>query len=391
MRYSLAQTLDLDGFSVLQANGLSQAKRSIRANFNGVILSDIRMPQNDGFDVLNYTQSIDPDLPLVMLTGQADVPMALRAMKAGAYDFLEKPCSTSDLLAVLHRALEMRKLTLSNRQMEQKLRRQDAASLHFPGASAPSAALRADLRRAAVGDVNIHLTGPVGVGKKLCAYTIHMLSQLRVENLSLNYELNPQLDIRKLAVPDVLCDLSLKNLHVTTDQQQLDLIAFANQHANLRIISSSPAPLETFASVSLIDALNPALVHVPSLEDRRADIITIFETFVRLIARGQNIDVPSLTPEIRDDVAARDWPGNLPQLRSYANSVVLGLSARGSHASDLSLADQMDAYEKLVLSETLKRYNGQASATAAALGLPRKTFYDRLTRHALRPKDFKSG
>ena len=92
MRLSLTQTLDLEEITVIAANSLMQAKRNIRANFPGIIISDIRMPRNDGFDVLAYVKSVDNELPTIMLTGEADVPMALQAIKSGAYDFLEKPC-----------------------------------------------------------------------------------------------------------------------------------------------------------------------------------------------------------------------------------------------------------------------------------------------------------
>lgn len=91
LRESIVQLLELEGFEPIPTGTLTQARRSIRASFRGVVLSDIQMPDHDGFDVLRLAQSRDPDLPVVLLTGHSDVSTAMRAMKSGAYDYLEKP------------------------------------------------------------------------------------------------------------------------------------------------------------------------------------------------------------------------------------------------------------------------------------------------------------
>ncbi len=115
LRASIEQTLDLEGLIPISTSSFIQARRSIRSNFQGVILSDIRMPDQDGFDVLNFCTSRDPDLPVVFLTGHSDVPTAMRAIKEGAYDFLEKPCEPAHLIDTLKRALNHRALVLENR------------------------------------------------------------------------------------------------------------------------------------------------------------------------------------------------------------------------------------------------------------------------------------
>ena len=210
LRMSLTQTLSLEGLSVIQANGFDQARRTIRANFAGVVLSDMRMPQKSGFDVLDYVKSVDAELPVVFLTGEADVPMALRAMKEGAYDFLEKPCSTNMLRDVLKRALNYRKIVRQTRSLESALKNRDAASVHFPGKSTAVKELRSALRKVSPLRAHIHLHGEKGVCKKLAACTIHSLSDDRKILLSLNLLHAPQNAVQDLDVLKSMVDLTLK-------------------------------------------------------------------------------------------------------------------------------------------------------------------------------------
>ncbi len=121
LRASIVQTLELDDLEPIPTNGFTQARRSIRSNFNGVILSDIKMPDHDGFDVLRFSQDRDPDLPVILLTGYSDVPTAMRAIKEGAYDYLEKPCDPDRLVDTLRRGLEHRKLVIQNRAYRHEL------------------------------------------------------------------------------------------------------------------------------------------------------------------------------------------------------------------------------------------------------------------------------
>ncbi|MEM7464748.1 MAG: response regulator [Pseudomonadota bacterium] len=115
LRTSIVQSLDLEGLEPIPTSSFIQARRTIRSNFKGVILSDIKMPDHDGFDILQFTRNCDPDLPVVLLTGFSDVPTAMRAVKEGAYDYLEKPCDPDKLVDTLRRALKHRALVLQNR------------------------------------------------------------------------------------------------------------------------------------------------------------------------------------------------------------------------------------------------------------------------------------
>jgi two-component system C4-dicarboxylate transport response regulator DctD len=128
VREALGQTLELADYQVRMAGSCIEAKDHISPDFKGLILSDIRMPGRDGFHLLDYAKTVDDELPVLLLTGEGDIPMAVRAMGRGAFDFLEKPCAPDALTSVLERALKTRALVLENRRLKQQLETGDAAA-----------------------------------------------------------------------------------------------------------------------------------------------------------------------------------------------------------------------------------------------------------------------
>lgn len=394
LRMSLTQTLELDGIKVIQANGLAQARRTIRRNFAGVILSDIRMPQYDGFDVLSHVNKIDKELPVIFLTGEADVPMALRAIKEGAYDFLEKPCMTDCLLTIIRRALVHRDLVTRTRIMAQSLHKSDAAAQNFFGASKAVIDLRANLRRVAPLPVHIHLCGANGVGKKRAAATLSALYTARKFNLNLNLDSIEKISFCDLNIPNEAANLFLENITFITLKQQGNLLSLLDKNPLLRVITSSSVSLHEL-KVNLLNKkaynqLNLVEINIPTLAKRRDDLPLLFDKFLHKMAQRLNQKIPDISQDIYGEILARKWPKNLPELREFARKKLLDLTCENDLAESLSLAEQMDRFEKHVLYETLKRNTGKVSLTAAELGLPKKTLYDRLARHDLRAKDFKS-
>ncbi|MEM9851388.1 MAG: response regulator [Pseudomonadota bacterium] len=296
LRDSLAQTLEIEGITVIATAQFAQARRVIRANFNGVVLTDIRMPGADGFDVLALARGVDEELPVVMLTGEADVPMAIRAMKEGAWEFLEKPCSTDRLLEVLGRALRARALALRSRASEQRLRRGDLAAVNFPGRSDASRDLRRALRAAAEGRRPVVLTGPAGVGKKQAAHTLfHLMDtggrfQAETVPLAGNFALAPDTRV-----------LSLKRAERLGHDDAARLNAAGVDRANLRLIAATQGAVPGW-----IAARDPVEIAMPSLADRAPDVSVIFEELLRMAARNADRDMPPVTPDLLARVAGRD-------------------------------------------------------------------------------------
>ena len=128
VREALAQTLELAGLSVTPANSFIVAKDHISRRFEGVVVSDIRMPGKDGMELLRFAQKTDPDLPVILLTGEGDIPLAVDAVGQGAFDFLEKPCPAEQLVATVERALGARRIALDDRRMKASIQAGDAAT-----------------------------------------------------------------------------------------------------------------------------------------------------------------------------------------------------------------------------------------------------------------------
>ncbi len=390
MRASLTQTLELEDITVLQANGLAQARRAIRANFAGVVLSDIRMPLNDGFDVLARVQEVDADLPVVFLTGEADVPMAVRALRDGAYDFLEKPCATEDLLKSLRRALRHRQLVLQTRTLERRLESSDVAAVHFPGDTPHSKRLRTELRRVADLSVNVHLHGAPGVGKRLSAHTVQVLSNAGSAQ-SVNCEDADAFDQIERLEPTAGGLLILKNVEAMPEDGQAHWQALSNDLNDMRVISTARHELARLPGVvaESLSRFGPVEVYVPSLVQRAGDLPIIFEALLRQAARDMNTDMPAASPAVLDAIQNADWSGNLPALRAFARQCVVGKPATETGAEAPGLVEQIEAFERQLLLEALRRNDGKASQTAKELKLARKTLYDRMARYDIKPKDLR--
>ncbi len=118
VREAIGQSLELAGYDVTLCRAFIEATDHIGPGFAGVVVTDVRMPGKDGFALLERCLKIDRDLPVIVLTGEGDIPMAVQAMNAGAYDFLEKPCPPKQLLAAIARGWEKRTLVLENRRLK---------------------------------------------------------------------------------------------------------------------------------------------------------------------------------------------------------------------------------------------------------------------------------
>ena len=176
MRQSTEQALELAGLSVRAFAAAEDALALAGPGLNGVVVSDIRMPGMDGMTLLQRLAEVDRDLPVILITGHAEVSLAVEAMRRGAYDFLEKPFATQDLVAVLRRALEHRALVVENRRLRAVAGQRDDIEARLPGRSAVMTDLRRLLRSIGPSEADALITGPTGVGKEVVARAMHDLS-----------------------------------------------------------------------------------------------------------------------------------------------------------------------------------------------------------------------
>lgn len=395
VRDALAQTLELADLEPIPAGSFVVAKDHITRDFDGVILSDIRMPGRDGFHLLAHTRKIDPDLPVILLTGEGDIPMAVQAMRDGAFGFLEKPCAPNELLAVLERALKTRALVLENRRLRQLVESGDPAARMLFGESDLANGLRDRVRLLAPLETEVLVTGAPGTGISKVAEVIH-LSSLRSKA---PFVKRAAADLRPNALAEAMDkakggSLFLDEITGLPHASQLALLEALEAGEGPRLIAGSTRNLGTAVEEGALNAdlyykIEMFPIRIPSLSERPEDIPILFRHYVAQAAEQAGLTPPELAPDHMAALMAQDWPGNARSLMSAAMRFVLGMPEDASKAVDLGLAEQMARVERSLLVAALGRQNGHASAAAEALRLPRKTFYDKLKKYGIRPEDYR--
>ncbi|MBS8227426.1 sigma-54-dependent transcriptional regulator [Vannielia litorea] len=395
VREALGQTLELADIEAILAGSYIEAKDHIGPEFDGVVVSDIRMPGRDGFYLLAEARRRDDELPVILLTGEGDVPMAVKGIGEGAFDFLEKPCGPRELVGVVEKALKARALVLENRRLKRELERGDAASRMIFGHSAEAQGLRAQVRAVARAGAEVLVTGGPGSQTAKVAEVIHLLSpaapQPFVKRLAASLD-EARLDMAVEAAG--AGTLFLDEISALPASVQLVLLDRLEAPGEARIIAGTTRDLVAemeagrFAA-DLYYRLDVMQVRIPTVEERREDIPVLFRHYVAQAAEQAGIPEPEVTEEHLAGLMAQDWPGNARSLMSAAMRFVLGMPGEVQEAAELGLAEQMARVEKSLIAAALGRQNGNATATAAALGLPRKTFYDKLAKHGLKAEDFR--
>lgn len=395
VREALGQTLDLADYAVQTAGSFVAAKDHITATFDGVIVSDIRMPGRDGFHLLSYAQDIDPDLPVILLTGEGDIPMAVRAMGDGAFDFLEKPCAAADLLAVIARAMAARAQVLETRALKRQLDRGDPAARMLFGTSARAEALRERVRGVAPTGAEVLVTGPAGSGISKVAEVIHLMSPRAqggfVKRAAAGLD---AAELSRLCSETAQGSLFLDEVSALSQAAQYALLEEMEQAGGARLLAGSTADLAALVEKGSFNAdlfyrLEGMQVRIPALAERPEDIPVIFRHYVMQAAEQAGIATPAVTPDHLAALMAQDWPGNARSLMSAAMRFVLGMPEEVSEAAELGLAEQMARVERTLLIAALGRHNGRAVEAAQALKLPRKTFYDKLARYGIKPEAYR--
>jgi two-component system C4-dicarboxylate transport response regulator DctD len=397
VRDALCQTLELADLEPLPAGSFVAAKDHITAAFDGVILSDLRMPGRDGFHLLAYARDQDPDLPVILLTGEGDIPTAMKAVEQGAFDFLEKPCAPADLLAVLERALKTRSLVLDNRHLRAIMATGDPAARMIFGTSQLAEGLRARVRRVALTETEVLVTGAPGTGISKVAEVIHLCSP----RSKAPFLKRAAASLQGGALQDALeagrrGSLFIDEITQMPAQAQIILMEAMEHGGQTRIIAGSNRDLQ--ASVAE-GQLNPELfyrlevtpVRIPSLAERPEDIPVLFQHYVEQACEQAGLVAPEITAQVIAGLMARDWPGNARALMTEAMRFALRLDEEPVANAALGLAEQMAQVEQSLLEQALRRAGGRATQAAEALKLPRKTFYDKLARYGIRPEDFRSA
>ena len=394
IREALGQTLDLAGLEPVLAGSFLAAKDHLTPEFDGVVVTDIRMPGRDGFHLLDHAHLVDADLPVILLSGEGDIPMAVKAMGKGAYDFLEKPCGPKPFLAVVDRALKSRALVLENRRLSRAVEKGDAAERMLFGQSALVQELRHHVRQIARAGTNALITGERGSGTSKVAEVIHLLSSTAARPFV--KQAAGLLDVAGLMAALEAAEggtLYLDEVGRLPADVQGALNAAIEDGLSPRLLAGATKALEEEVAAGrfqeeLFFHLEVMGVRIPALRERSEDIPVLFRHYVAQACEQANLPQPEISPQVIAGLMTQDWPGNARALMNAAMRFAMGLDDAVEDKGH-GLAAQMAQVERSLLVAALQRFEGRAGETAKELQLPRKTFYDKLARHGLRAEDFR--
>ena len=426
IRNALVEMLQLADYETVAFASAEDALVVLDQNWQGIVISDIRMPKMDGFELLGALQKLDAGLPVILITGHGDVQMALSAIRSGAYDFIEKPFRREHLLEVVKRGLEKRQLVHENRQLKDAITAQGKENII--GQSSTIKALKEKLTLLAKADVNTLICGETGTGKELAARCLHeqsdrnkgpfvaincaALPESMMEAELFGHEAGAFTDAKKARigkfeyahqgtifldeVESIPLSLGVKILRVLQERQVERL---GSNHAidiDIRVIAATKADLKQLAEEGtfredLYYRLNVVELHLPPLRQRDQDIVLLFRYFVNQASSRFNITTPELSQHVLDTLMHHNWPGNVRELINVAERFVLTdtlidqrtLANWQSDTSHTSLPNRMDRYEKRLIEEALSQAQGSIKRTYEGLGIARKTLYDKLAKHGL--------
>ena len=416
------QSLQLDGFAVRAFADAKSALRELSGDFGGVVVSDVRMPGIDGIEFFRQLRELDPDLPVILVTGHGDVEMAVDAMKSGAADFLIKPFASSTLIRSIRLAASRRALVLENRRLRAALNRKSDDS--FIGSSQAAQNLRALIDAVAPSEIDVLLEGEVGTGKTTLARQIHDRSPRRsrpfvtidagillhedAELLLFGREPTAGLSRTGLLERANGGTLFLDTLPAHPDHLHARLLTLLDSRSvlpqgaerarklNLRIILArnlDAGQAREAAQDPFEQRLGAVKILVPNLASRREDMAELFRHFVAVHERDLGIEAPEIGEAVWSYLQNHDWPGNLRELNGYAHAFALGLVVRSDDGGEVPgqrpLLKMVADFERALLEDALRRSRGSVTLLEQSLQTPRKTLYDKLKRHDLKPQDYK--
>ncbi|WP_343351526.1 sigma-54-dependent transcriptional regulator [Pseudomonas sediminis] len=430
IREAVQQWLELSGFEVRACASASEALALVDRDFPGIVVSDVRMPGSDGLQLLDKLLQIDSDLPVILVTGHGDVPMAVQALRQGAYDFIEKPFTPERLLDSVRRALDKRRLVCENRQLRQQVADKGRIESQLIGISRPMENLRRQILELAGTSVNVLIRGETGSGKELVARSLHDFSpRARKAFAALNCAAIPEsifeselfghesgaftgAQAKRIGriehadggtlfldeVESLPLAQQVKLLRVLQEKTLERLGSNKSIQVDLRVISAAKPDLLDEVKAGrfredLVYRLNVATLHIPPLRERREDIPLLFEHFAHEAAQRHGREAPPLAPSELARLLGHDWPGNVRELINAAERHALGLSSPppAERFAGQALAQQMEAFEAQCLHNALLQCQGNIAAVMEMLQLPRRTLNEKMQRHGLARGDYLPG
>ncbi len=444
---ALSAILRDEGYLVSETQGGAQAVKSVAKDPPSAVLLDIWMPDQDGLETLRQIRELAPDVPVIMMSGHGTIETAIKAIKLGAYDYIEKPLSLDKVLLLVQHAIETRRLSEENVRLRATITRR----LALIGDGPAMKRLKAEIATAASSHSRVLISGENGTGKEVVARLIHAQSPRAA---------GPFVDVNCAAIPDTLIeselfghergaftgatamkrgrfedadggtlfldevgDMSLvtqaKVLRVLQEQRFTRVGGGKTLDVDVRVISASNKRLTDEIArgafrEDLYYRLNVIPLFVPPLRDRIEDVPALAEHFLREIAAEQGIKPKTLHPGALDALMRYRWPGNVRELRNTIERLLImapgpvitpadmappftgggsalpdGTAAPAAPDRVISLRDARSAFERAFIAQALRAHDGNVSKTAEALGLERSHLHRKikLLGIELRPED----
>ena len=443
VRSSLAGILGDEGYATEAAESGEACLAILEARRFDLILLDVWLPKMDGLETLARIRTLDPDVPVVVISGHGSIETAVKAVRIGAQDFVEKPLALEKILLVVRNHLRQRRLEQENRALKEKVEHRWV----MVGESPAIHALRADIAQAAPSNGRVLIFGENGTGKELVARNIHHQS-LRAAG--------PFVEVNCAAIPEELIeselfghtrgaftgaltakkgkfeladggtlfldeigDMTLKTqakvLRVLQEQKVEPVGGTASVPVDVRVIAATNKNLEdeirrgTFRE-DLFFRLNVIPFRVPPLRERREDIPLLARHFVAELSAEYGRRMKEMAPDAMDALTRQPWPGNVRELRNTIERVVIMTPGERIEARHLpatvapgaaavetnpalavppgdfpSLIDAREDFEKRYIWKKYQECGGNMSRTSEALQVERSNLYRKMKAYGLLP------
>ena len=426
MRQSVSQWLALSGYDTETYASAEEALSHLSFDYAGIVVTDIRMPKMDGMTFLKKITAMDSTLPVILVTGHGDVPLAVEAMRLGAFDFLEKPFDPDQMTEIAKRAAQNRRIALDSRALRRELSDGSGLVKKLIGTSGVMQRLREDLLDWGQADGHVLIDGEIGTGKSLVAHALHAVgpragrkiiafscaawSEDQLVTKLFGPTADGTLPLVEEARGGTLC---LEDIEAMSHPAQSRLLAFMNEQGTppqTRIIAicNDHAPDKTVEGAlrpDLFYRLSALTIILPPLRQRGEDILTIFTQMAQKFSEEYGCDTPILTTQEAAQLLQAPWPGNVRQLINITERAVLQ-SRRGLGAvvsllladDDMAgpslttegkpLKDYVESFERMLVDTTMRHHKGNISAVMDELCLPRRTLNEKMAKYNLVRSDY---